>query len=76
MLDSTRWVVHLPVCRDEEHPKAEEYGPDAVVVNVSETYNKNRVLLDNAYEFSRWRKPLIVTTNYHLDGLKSRSVSE
>ena len=34
MLDSTRWVVHLPVSRDEEHPKAEEYGPDAVVVNV------------------------------------------
>ena len=34
MLDSTRWVVHLPVHRDEEQPKAEEYGPDAVVVNV------------------------------------------
>ena len=33
-LDSTRWVIHLPVSRDEEHPKAEEYGPDAVVVNV------------------------------------------
>ena len=30
----TRWVVHLPVHRDEEQPKAEEYGPDAVVVNV------------------------------------------
>ncbi|OLQ02937.1 hypothetical protein AK812_SmicGene14162 [Symbiodinium microadriaticum] len=34
MLDSTRWVVHLPMHRDEEQPKAEEYGPDAVVVNV------------------------------------------
>ena len=34
MLDSTKWVVHLPVHRDEEHPKTEEYGPDAVVVNV------------------------------------------
>ena len=34
MLDSTKWVVHFPVSRDEEHPKAEEYGPDAVVVNV------------------------------------------
>ena len=27
-------MIHLPVSRDEEHPKAEEYGPDAVVVNV------------------------------------------
>ena len=34
MLDSTRSVIQLPVSRDEEHPKAEEYGPDAVVVNV------------------------------------------
>ena len=34
MLDSTKWVVHLPVHRDEERPKVEEYGPDAVLVNV------------------------------------------
>ncbi|OLP79514.1 hypothetical protein AK812_SmicGene40188 [Symbiodinium microadriaticum] len=87
MLDSTKWVVHLPVHRDEEHPKAEEYGPDAVVVNVPGE------LLTKAYEFVKvtgmreselnlgdfgapGRKPLIATTNYHLDGLRPRSASE
>ena len=159
MLDSTRWVVHLPVSRDEEHPKAEEYGPDAVVVNVPgelltkayipllwgaaagriaaivgstpatsaaselQTMRTARALaLYVVGRFARpitrtgffWtmpmssveggscqllkefvkvtgmreselnlgdfgvpgRKPLIATTNYHLDGLKLRSVSE
>ncbi|CAE7924528.1 unnamed protein product, partial [Symbiodinium sp. KB8] len=107
MLDSTKWVVHLPVHRDEEHPKAEEYGPDAVVVNVpGELLTKAYVplLWGNANgrgtSFIRgWkefvkvtgmreselnlgdfgapgRKPLIATTNYHLDGLRPRSASE
>ncbi|CAE7315270.1 GIP, partial [Symbiodinium microadriaticum] len=122
MLDSTRWVNHLPVHRDEEQPRAEEYGPDAVVVNVpgnangkgtgfirggkaSENYNKNwffwttpmgssdggscHLLKEfvkvtamreselNLAEFGvPGRKPLIATTNYHLDGLRPRSASE
>ncbi|CAE7895388.1 COL21A1, partial [Symbiodinium sp. KB8] len=99
MLDSTRWVVHLPVHRDEEQPKAEEYGPDAVVVNVpgnangkgtsfvcgwkaSETYNKNWVtgMRESELNLGKFgapgRKPLIATTNYHLDGLTPRSTSE
>ena len=152
-------MVHLPVSRDEEHPKAEEYGPDAVVVNVpgellrkayipllwgaatgkiaaivgstpatsaaselqamrmaralalyvvgrlarpttrtgffwttptSSVDGGSRQLLKefvnvtgmreselNLGDFGvPGRKPLIATTNYHLDGLKPRSVSE
>ncbi|OLP89078.1 hypothetical protein AK812_SmicGene29497 [Symbiodinium microadriaticum] len=41
MLDSTKWVVHLPVHRDEERPKVEEYGPEFVKVTGMHEFELN-----------------------------------
>ena len=48
MMESNRWVVHLPVHRDEAPVKPEAYGEDAVVVSI------HGDLLHQAYGALMW----------------------
>ena len=48
MMESSRWVVHLPVHRDEAPLKPEAYGEDAVVVSI------HGDLLHQAYGALMW----------------------
>ena len=48
MMESHRWVIHLPVHRDDTPLKPEAYGKDAVVVSV------HGDLLPQAYEALMW----------------------
>ena len=48
MMESHRWVIHLPVHRDDAPLKPEAYGNDAVVVSI------HGDLLPQAYEALMW----------------------